>query len=104
MTSPHILCIMSHYTDPALSLRRLEISRATLLPSLAAQTRKPRLHIVVSADDVHLQERLAGYAGTGCDCVVLYRDTWRLYGENWQIPGGHCVIGRVDDDDVLQTK
>ena len=22
MTSPHILCIMSHYTDPALSLRR----------------------------------------------------------------------------------
>ena len=32
MTSPHILCIMSHYTDPALSLRRLEISRATLLP------------------------------------------------------------------------
>ncbi len=32
--SPHILCIMSHYTDAALSLRRLEISRATLLPSL----------------------------------------------------------------------
>jgi hypothetical protein len=36
MTSPHILCIMSHYTDAALSLRRLEISRATLLPSLQA--------------------------------------------------------------------
>ena len=103
MTSPHILCIMSHYTDPALSLRRLEISRATLLPSLQAQTRKPTLHIVVSADDVHLQERLAGYAGTGCDCVVLYRDSWRLYGENWQIPEGHCVIGRVDDDDVLRA-
>jgi hypothetical protein len=94
---------MSHYTDPALSLRRLEISRATLLPSLAAQTRKPTLHIVVSADDVHLQERLAGYAGTGCDCVVLYRDTWKLYGENWQIPEGHCIIGRVDDDDVLRA-
>ncbi len=103
MTSPHILCIMSHYTDPALSLRRLEISRATLLPSLAAQTRKPTLHIVVSADDVHLQERLAGYAGTGCDCVVLYRDIWRLYGEDWQIPEGHCIIGRVDDDDVLRA-
>ena len=103
MTSPHILCIMSHYTDPVLSLRRLEISRATLLPSLAAQTRKPTLHIVVSADDVHLQERLAGYAGTGCDCVVLYRDTWRLYGEDWQIPEGHCIVGRVDDDDVLRA-
>ena len=24
--SPHILCIMSHYKDPALSLRRLEIT------------------------------------------------------------------------------
>jgi len=94
---------MSHYTDPALSLRRLEISRATLLPSLAAQTRKPTLHIVVSADDPHLQERLAGYAGTGCDCVVLYRDTWKLYGEDWQIPEGHCIIGRVDDDDVLRA-
>ncbi len=103
MTSPHILCIMSHYTDPVLSLRRLEISRATLLPSLAAQTRKPILHIVVSADDPHLQERLAGYAGTGCDCVVLYRDSWRLYGEDWQIPEGHCIIGRVDDDDVLRS-
>lgn len=103
MTSPHILCIMSHYTDPVLSLRRLEISRATLLPSLAAQTRKPTLHIVVSQDDPHLQERLAGYAGTGCDCVVLYRDTWKLYGENWQIPQTHCIIGRVDDDDVLRA-
>ena len=52
--SPHILCIMSHYTDPVLSLRRLEISRATLIPSLAAQTRKPMLHIVVSQHDPHL--------------------------------------------------
>ena len=103
MTSPHILCIMSHYTDPALSLRRLEISQATLLPSLAAQTRKPTLHIVVSANDPQLQERLAGYAGTGCDCVFLYRDTWRLYGENWKIPEGHCVIGRCDDDDILRA-
>ena len=103
MTSPHILCIMSHYTDPALSLRRLEISRATLLPSLQAQTRKPMLHIVVSADDPYLQERLAAYAETGCDRLFLYRDTWRLYGEDWQIPEGHCVVGRCDDDDVLRA-
>ena len=103
MTSPHILCIMSHYTDPVLSLRRLEISRATLLPSLAAQTRKPMLHIVVSREDPYLRERLAAYAETGCDRLFLYRDTWKLYGENWQIPGGHCIIGRVDDDDVLQA-
>ena len=103
MTSPHILCIMSHYTDPVLSLRRLEISRATLLPSLAAQTRKPTLHIVVSADDPHLKERLAAYAETGCDRLFLYRDAWRLYGENWQIPQTHCIIGRVDDDDVLRA-
>ena len=103
MTSPHILCIMSHYTDPVLSMRRLEISRATLLPSLAAQTRKPMLHIVVSREDPYLQERLAAYAETGCDRLFLYRDSWKLYGENWQIPEGHCIIGRVDDDDVLQA-
>ena len=69
--SPHILCIMSHYTDEALSLRRLEISRATLIPSLAAQTRKPFLHIVVSQHDPHLVERLAAYAETGCDRLFL---------------------------------
>ena len=101
--SPHILCIMSHYTDPVLSLRRLEISRATLLPSLAAQTRKPFLHIVVSQHDPYLQERLAAYAETGCDRLFLYRDTWRLYGEDWRIPEGHCIIGRCDDDDILRA-
>jgi hypothetical protein len=94
---------MSHYTDPVLSLRRLEISRATLLPSLAAQTRKPTLHIVVSQHDPHLRERLIEYDATGCECFFLYRDTWRLYGENWQIPQTHCIIGRVDDDDVLRA-
>ncbi|MFO0201639.1 MAG: hypothetical protein ACK528_00760, partial [Alphaproteobacteria bacterium] len=103
MTSPHILCIMSHYTDPVLSLRRLEISRATLLPSLAAQTRKPTLHIVVSQHDPYLRQRLIEYDATGCEVFFLYRDTWRLYGENWQIPEGHCIIGRVDDDDVLRA-
>ena len=102
MSSPHILCIMSHYTDAALSLRRLEISRATLIPSLAAQTRKPMLHIVVSQHDPHLVERLAAYAETGCELFFLYRDTWRLYGENWGIPEGHCAIGRCDDDDILR--
>jgi len=94
---------MSHYTDPVLSLRRLEISRATLLPSLAAQTRKPTLHIVVSQNDPYLKERLAAYAETGCDRLFLYRDSWKLYGENWQIPEGHCIVGRVDDDDVLRA-
>jgi hypothetical protein len=34
---------------------------------------------------------------------VLYRDTWKLYGENWQIPQTHCIVGRVDDDDVLRA-
>ena len=101
--SPHILCIMSHYTDPVLSLRRLEISRATLLPSLQAQTRKPTLHVVVSQNDPYLKERLAAYAETGCDRLFLYRDSWRLYGEDWQIPQTHCIIGRVDDDDVLRS-
>ena len=101
--SPHILCIMSHYTDPALSLRRLEISRATLLPSLAAQTRKPTLHIVVSQHDPYLRQRLIEYDATGCEVFFLYRDTWRLYGEDWQIPEGHCIVGRVDDDDVLRA-
>ena len=100
--SPHILCIMSHYTNPTLSLRRLEISRATLIPSLHAQTSKPFLHIVVSRQDPHAQQRLVEFARTGCLVVALYRDSWKLYGENWSIPEGHCVIGRCDDDDVLR--
>ena len=82
MTSPHILCIMSHYTDPVLSLRRLEISRATLIPSLAAQTRKPMLHIVVSANDPHLKERLS--------IDALRRDGWTI--EDWREK-----TGRYDD-------
>ena len=102
MSSPHILCIMSHYTDPALSKRRLEISRATLIPSLHAQTSKPFLHIVVSRKDPYVQQRLLEFARTGCIVIPLYRDTWKLYGEDWQIPEGHCVIGRCDDDDVLR--
>ena len=79
MSSPHILCIMSHYTDPALSKRRLEISRATLIPSLHAQTSKPFLHIVVSRKDPYVQQRLLEFARTGCIVIPLYRDTWNLY-------------------------
>jgi hypothetical protein len=102
--SPHILCIMSHYTDAAFSLRRLEITRATLTPSLRSQTRKPVLHIVVSPDDPHIDHRVAEFADTGCDCRFLYRPQWRLYGEDWEIPSGHCIVGRCDDDDVLSRE
>ena len=43
--TPHILIIQSVYTDPELSRRRLAITRTTCVPSLAAQTRKPVVHL-----------------------------------------------------------
>jgi len=102
MSSPHILLLMSHYTDPALSRRRLEIFQGTLAPSLSAQTRKPTLHVLLSPDDPCIAERMAALESTGCDWKPIYRNDWKLYGEDWELPEGHKVISRCDDDDVLR--
>ena len=98
---PHILIIQSVYTDPELSRRRLAITRTTCVPSLAAQTRKPVIHLAQHPDDPHAAERLELIRGTGCIVLEVWRDQWRLYGENYNLPEGRKVVSRMDDDDCL---
>jgi len=102
MSSPHILLVMSHYREADLSQRRLGIFEATLAPSLSAQTRKPLLHVVVSPDDPLAAERARAIDSTGCEWRSLPRKEWRLYGEDWELPEGHKIVSRCDDDDVLR--
>jgi cephalosporin hydroxylase len=33
--------------------------------------------------------------------IELWRDQWRLYGENYSLPEGRKIVSRCDDDDVL---
>ncbi len=96
---PHILIIQSVYTDPELSRRRLAITRTTCVPSLAAQTRKPVVHLAQHPADPHAAERLELIRGTGCYVIQVLRSEWRLYGENYNLPEGRKVVSRMDDDD-----
>lgn len=97
---PHITIIQSAYTDDRLSRQRLEISRHTVVPSLAFQTRKPVVHIAVNPDDPHLQERLDLFNTSGCEVIPLMRPSWKLYKEDWELPEGRKIVSRIDDDDV----
>jgi hypothetical protein len=101
LSSPHILLVMSHYSDPELSRRRLNIFRATLAPSLASQTRKPLVHIVVNPRDPLAEERTRAIDSTGCRWRAIERAEWKLYGEDWELPSGRKLVSRCDDDDVL---
>jgi hypothetical protein len=98
---PHIMLIQSAYSDADRSASRLEIARHTSIPSLEFQSAKPTIHITLNPSDPHLQERLEAYQSTGCDVVPLYRDTWRLYKEDWELPEGRKIVSRMDDDDVI---
>ncbi len=101
MQIPHIIIIQSSYSDPELSRRRLEIMRHSCIPSLAFQTRKPVVHVATNPYDPHTPERIDLLRSTGCEVYPVYRDKWKLYGENWELPGGRKVVSRMDDDDVL---
>jgi len=98
---PHIMIIQSAYTDEKLSRSRLEIARHTCIPSLAYQTAKPVIHVAVNPDDPNLTERLDVYRSTGCEVKPLYRNEWKLYKENWELPEGRKIVSRMDDDDVI---
>lgn len=104
MTLPHYMLIQSAYTDAGLSARRLEITRHSCLPSLRYQTLKPIVHVVVNPADPLLSERKAVFESSGCEVRFLERDTWRLYGEDWELPHCHKVVSRMDDDDVLAAE
>lgn len=95
------MLIQSCYTDADLSSRRLDISVHTSVASLAYQTLKPVLHIVQHPDDQHAVARIALYESTGCSVVPIWRDNWRLYGEDWELPTGRKLVSRIDDDDVI---
>ena len=101
MTLPFYMIIQSAYSNPELSQRRLEISRHTSIVGLRTQQYKPIVHLALSNQDPYAQERLEAYQSTGCEIKPLYRDKWNLYKEEWEIPAGRKVVGRLDDDDVI---
>lgn len=98
---PYHMIIQSAYNDAGLSERRLEISRHTAIVALRTQTRKPIVHLAVCKDDPLLAERIAAFESTGCEIRVLMRDGWTLYREDWELPQGRKIVGRLDDDDVI---
>jgi hypothetical protein len=104
MTLPHYMLIQSAYTDAGLSARRLEITKHSCLPSLRYQALKPIVHVVVNPVDPLLSERRAVFESSGCEVEFIDRDTWRLYGEDWELPAVHKVVSRMDDDDVIAAE
>jgi len=98
---PHIMIIQSAYTDERLSASRLEIAKHTCIASLAYQSEKPVVYVAVNPDDPHLQERLDAFRSTGCEINPLFRNEWKLYKENWELPEGRKIVSRMDDDDVV---
>jgi hypothetical protein len=101
MTIPHIMVVQAVYTDKELSARRLGITSHTLAPALQSQIRKPTIHLTQHPEDPHRHERTALLLATGCEVVEIYRDEWKLYGEDYQIPSERCVVSRCDDDDSI---
>jgi len=95
------MIIQSAYNDPGLSERRLEITKHTCANSLWFQLEKPFVHVAVNPADPFLAEREEVFRSTGCQVKFLYRDCWRLYKENWELPEGRKIVGRMDDDDVI---
>jgi hypothetical protein len=98
---PHIMIVQSAYPDEALSSSRLEIARHTIIPALAFQTAKPTVHVAVHPHDPNLQARLEAFRSTGCEVTFLFRNEWKLYKENWELPDGRKIVSRMDDDDVI---
>lgn len=101
----HIMIIQSAYPpDRAeLSARRLEITRHTCAVALRTQRLKPIVHVAVCPDDVHIDARREVFISTGCEVRFIERPEWRLYKENWELPDGWKLVGRMDDDDVLSV-
>jgi hypothetical protein len=95
------MIIQSAYTDERLSASRLEIARHTSIVSLRYQIEKPIVHIAVNPADPLLTERLEAFHSTGCEIRPLYRDSWKLYKENWELPEGRKIVSRMDDDDII---
>ena len=98
---PHHLLIQSCYPNAELSESRLNITSATSVLSLKAQTLKPALTVTVHPDDPHLERRMQAFESTGCECRFMKVQEWKLYGENYGLPEERKVVSRCDDDDFL---
>ena len=101
MTLPHILIVQAVYTDPKLSQRRLNITKHTLAPALQSQIHKPTIHLAQHPDDPNALERASLLENTGCVTLPIWRDSWKLHREDYEIPKGKCLVSRCDDDDSL---
>ena len=101
MTLPHILIVQAVYTDPELSQRRLNITKHTLAPALESQIHKPTVHLAQHPEDPYALERASLLENTGCVVLPIWRDSWKLYREDYEIPKGKCLVSRCDDDDSL---
>lgn len=100
--TPHYILIQSAHSDSKLSERRFEISKTTVIPALASQTRKPIVALMVHSADPILTERIEAFRATGCELhIVEIGGQFRLCGNDWRLPEGRKVISRVDDDDSL---
>lgn len=97
----YIIVIQSAYDDAGLSERRLAIAEHTSIASLRTQTHKPAIHLQLSYHDKLAERRIELYESTGCTVKPIWRESWKLYREDWQLPEGRKIVGRLDDDDVL---
>ena len=94
---PHYFLIRSAYDDPEISRSRLELSRLTIIPSLASQRTEIKVVLRLSRDDPFHTDRRAAFE-SACDDVRV------VSGENWADaidPSEPRLITRVDDDDFL---
>jgi len=82
--------VRSSYSDSRMSLHRLELSKLTVIPSIAAQTIPVKVILKVSNADPHLKERLDAWGKV---------DMYPVF--NWPEPVGICA--RVDDDDIISA-
>lgn len=101
----HWLLIQSAYRDEQLSRYRLEVSEATSIPSLAAQTKQPKIKLAVSTLDPHKDARIAAFSAVCEHLEVLELDyaisERTVYSVDWQLPDGRNLVSRIDDDDII---
>lgn len=115
----HVLLIQSAYSDERLSRQRLDLSRLTIIPSLAQQTADAEIVVSVHPDDPHLADRQETYRSTGrmvrfveassdapsnAPGVPKPHAVPHHLNVDWQLQHGvRQLVGRCDDDDILPT-
>ena len=95
---PHYFLIRAAYDDPEISQSRLELSRLTIIPSLASQCTDIRVVLRLSRGDPFYFDRWAAFGGVCKDVrIVSGRKDWADVIDSSE----PRLITRVDDDDFL---